>query len=113
MASCGQPRLPQRIPALQHRPSGSRDAHRLPACFLLFLLQGERRIRGTGLYSAAAMFNHECLPSVARFDRFNASAAGPGSSAAAPGTNTAVEFRALHDIPEGGRVPVGCTGRLF
>ena len=59
--------------------------------------QGERRIRGTGLYSQASLINHECLPSVARFDRFDA----PPAPGAPPGANTAVEFRAMHDIPAG------------
>ena len=63
-------------------------------------LQGERRIRGTALYAQASLINHECLPNVARFDRFDASSA-PASSAPHPGANTAVEFRALHDIPAG------------
>lgn len=63
----------------------------------LFGLQGERRIRGTGLYSQASLINHECLPSVARFDRFDA----PPAPGAPPGANTAVEFRAMHDIPAG------------
>ncbi|PRW33731.1 Histone-lysine N-methyltransferase ASHR2 [Chlorella sorokiniana] len=61
---------------------------------------GERRIRGTGLYSQASLINHECLPSVARFDRFDA----PPAPGAPPGVNTAVEFRAMHDIPAGEEV---------
>ncbi|KAI7843000.1 hypothetical protein COHA_003333 [Chlorella ohadii] len=61
---------------------------------------GERRIRGTGLYSQASLINHECLPSVARFDRFDA----PPAPGAPPGANTAVEFRAMHDIPAGEEV---------
>ena len=28
--------------------------------------EGERNLRGAGIYARAAMFNHECLPNVAR-----------------------------------------------
>ena len=81
---------------------------------------GERRLRGTGLYPAAALLNHECLPNVARFDAFDAppgagaaAAAGagaagtlnptnPGSAREAfPGGNAALSFRALHALPAG------------
>ena len=30
------------------------------------VLQGERRVRGGGIYLTAALLNHECLPNVAR-----------------------------------------------
>ena len=82
--------------------------------------QGERQIRGTGLYAAASMVNHECLPNVARFDHFDAPppppssatpTAGDASSSAAAaaaseaaGANTAVHLRALHDLPPGEEV---------
>ncbi|KAL4420349.1 hypothetical protein ABPG77_006156 [Micractinium sp. CCAP 211/92] len=57
---------------------------------------GERRIRGTGLYALPSLINHECLPNVARFDRFDR----PPGEDPAPAANAAVEFRALHDIPQ-------------
>jgi SET and MYND domain-containing protein len=64
-------------------------------CFARLCTQGERRIRGTGLYAQASLVNHECLPNVARFDCFDSGAGG------APGSSTSVELRALHDIPAG------------
>lgn len=64
------------------------------------LPQGERRIRGTALYAQASLINNECLPNVARFDRFDA----PPPAGAPPGANAAAEFRALHDIPPGARL---------
>ena len=82
--------------------------------------RGERRLRGTGLYPAAALLNHECLPNVARFDAFDAppgaSVAGAGTAGAAgardpthpeptgeafPGENARLSFRALHALPAG------------
>lgn len=57
---------------------------------------GERRLRGAGLYSTASRINHECLPNVARFDAFDSPV-----STTAPGTNTAICFRALHALPAG------------
>ena len=82
--------------------------------------RGERRLRGTGLYPAAALLNHECLPNVARFDAFDtqpgAGAAGAGTAGAAgardptnlkptgeafPGENARLSFRALHALPAG------------
>jgi hypothetical protein len=75
--------------ALQERRDG-----RLVIAILLLpeLMQGERRIRATALYSRASLLNHECLPNVARFDAFDSVEFGP---------HTMVEFRALHDLPEG------------
>lgn len=65
-------------------------------------MQGERRIRGTAIYSQASLINHECLPSLARFDCFDGTpVAGAGATAATAGAHTAVEFRALHDVPAG------------
>ncbi|KAL4419948.1 hypothetical protein ABPG75_007046 [Micractinium tetrahymenae] len=58
---------------------------------------GERRIRGTGIYSLPSLLNHECLPNVARFDCFDREPSGPRA-------NACVEFRALHDIPAGEEV---------
>jgi hypothetical protein len=54
--------------------------------------QGERKIRGTGIYPTASLLNHECLPNVARVDNFDA----PGLGAP---HNTAVRMRfpALHN----------------
>lgn len=82
--------------------------------------RGERRLRGTGLYAAAALLNHECLPNVARFDAFDApagagtaGAAGAGGAGALspaipgpaggafPGENARLSFRALHALPAG------------
>lgn len=51
--------------------------------------QGERRIRGSGVYPMSSLLNHDCMPNVARYDYFD----GPQED------NTIVEFRALHDIP--------------
>jgi SET and MYND domain-containing protein len=50
-----------------------------------------RRVRGGGLYPAAALLNHDCLPNAARFDHFDAAAAHGGR----------LEFRALHALPAG------------
>lgn len=86
--------------------------------------QGERRIRGTGIYPAASLLNHECLPNVARVDNFDAAGVVPPHntvvrtmsfccSAILQGTFTAlhvranvcvwlqIAFRALHDLPAG------------
>ena len=52
-------------------------------------LQGERRIRGTGVYHMSSLLNHDCMPNVARYDDFDSTIE----------ENTIVEFRALHDIP--------------
>jgi len=52
-------------------------------------VQGERRIRGSGVYPMSSLLNHDCMPNVARYDYFD----GPQED------NTIVEFRALHDIP--------------
>ena len=59
----------------------------------------ERRVRGCGLYAAAALFNHDCLSSVARCDDFD----GRGSDAAATTAHdrTALIFRTLHALPAG------------
>ncbi|BDA45650.1 probable histone-lysine N-methyltransferase SMYD1 [Coccomyxa sp. Obi] len=56
--------------------------------------EGERRIRGTAIYPNASLINHECLPNVARMDNFDA------PEVPAP-NNTAVHFKALHDLPAG------------
>lgn len=61
----------------------------------LFAVQGERRLRGSGIYPLASLLNHDCLPNLARFDDFEGKA-----SREQPG-NTAIAFRALHDIPKG------------
>ena len=62
------------------------------------LMQGERQVRGGGIYPRAALVNHDCLPNLARFDCFDA----PAAAAQAPGANTAIQLRALHVIPPGG-----------
>ena len=59
-------------------------------------LQGERRVRGSGIYPQASLLNHDCLPNVARFDNFDSAAFG----------QTQLEFRALHDLPAG--QPICC-----
>lgn len=82
---------------LSHRPARTGATARLIYA-LSPLAQGERRIRGTGIYALPSLINHECLPNVARFDRFDR----PPADDPAPGANAAVEFRALHDIPQGG-----------
>ena len=104
-AACREPEPP--LPLRLNRPLPCPP----PSC-----LQGERRVRGTALYAHSSLINHECLPNVARFDRFDTPAGTPAgaSSAAAvaagggtappPGANTAVEFRALHGIPAGEEV---------
>ena len=58
-------------------------------------MQGERRLRGSGIFSFASLINHDCLPNLARFDDF--------SSRPPDGQPGKVEltFRALHDIPQG------------
>ncbi|EIE22767.1 hypothetical protein COCSUDRAFT_42390 [Coccomyxa subellipsoidea C-169] len=56
--------------------------------------EGERRIRGTALYPKASLLNHECLPNVARVDNFDE------ADVNAP-ENTAVHFKALHNLPAG------------
>ena len=45
----------------------------------------------------ASLINHDCLPNLARFDSFDA-------PVSVPGANTAVQIRALHDIPAGEEV---------
>ncbi len=55
----------------------------------VYCAQGERRIRGSGVYPMSSLLNHDCMPNVARYDYFD----GPQED------NTIVEFRALHDIP--------------
>lgn len=70
---------------------------------------GERRLRGSALYSQASLINHECAPNVARYDAFDSPAAGPGpgsgggggSAAACWPTSTHIVFRAMHDLPAG------------
>ncbi|GAB4815909.1 hypothetical protein N2152v2_002955 [Parachlorella kessleri] len=59
--------------------------------------EGERQVRGGGIYPRAALVNHDCLPNLARFDCFDT----PAAAAQAPGANTAIQLRALHDIPPG------------
>lgn len=59
--------------------------------------QGERQIRGSGLYPTASLVNHDCLPNLARFDNFDSSSA----AASLPGSNTSIQLRALHAIPQG------------
>ena len=58
-------------------------------------VQGERLIRGSGLYHTASFLNHDCMPNVARFDNFDAPEGVD---------NTCIEFRALHDIPAGEQI---------
>lgn len=53
-------------------------------------------LRGSAIYSAASLVNHECNPNVARFDAFDAPRGTPGT--------THVVFRAMHDLPPGTEV---------
>ena len=57
-------------------------------------LQGERRIRGSGLYANASLVNHECLPNVARVDNFDSEEPH----------RTHISLRALHALPQGTEV---------
>lgn len=98
--------LPASASALPLHPPRPSPARLPPPCACL---QGERRIRGTALYARAALINHECLPNVARFDRFD----GPAPPGAPPGANTAAEFRALHDLPAGACGMRGLLACLF
>lgn len=86
---------------------------------------GERRLRGGGIYPHCSLINHECIPNAARFDFFDspaaaaAPAAGPGApscsssgSGGGSGTggssgypsNAMVSIRAIHDLPAGTEV---------
>lgn len=56
--------------------------------------EGERRIRGSGIYAHCSLINHECAPNITRFDYFDS--ARPDS--------TSVHFRAMHDLPGGTEV---------
>lgn len=73
----------------------------------LHMLQGERQVRGGGIYPTASLVNHECLPNLARFDCFDAVAGG------APGDNTGIMLRALHAIPQGPGVEGGARMGAF
>lgn len=55
-------------------------------------------IRGTAIYSEASRLNHECLPSVARYENIDR------RDVTEPGRNLWMEFRALFDIPAGEEV---------
>jgi hypothetical protein len=52
------------------------------------MFQGERQVRGSGIYAFASLLNHDCLPNVARFDAFDALA----PTAGVPGS-TEISFR--------------------
>ena len=111
MAPSGPEVRPRREPALaadaaKAAPGRRRAAAMHPSCFPR-QPQGERRVRGAGLYPHASLLNHDCLPNVVRFDRFDAPAAGP------PGSNAAMEFRSLHDLPPGERVRAHARARAW
>lgn len=55
---------------------------------------GSRRVRGCGLYPGAALFNHDCLPSVARTDAFDSAELNAHA-------RTALSFTTLHALPAG------------
>lgn len=55
---------------------------------------GERQLRGSGIYLQASLINHECIPNVARFDNFDSSRPD----------NTRIAFRAMHALPAGTEV---------
>ncbi|GAX82783.1 hypothetical protein CEUSTIGMA_g10209.t1 [Chlamydomonas eustigma] len=54
---------------------------------------GERRIKGSGLYQKCALINHECNPNTARCDVFD-------------GTSVRMTLRAMHDLPPGSEVTI-------
>lgn len=56
---------------------------------------GERRLRGGGIYPGCSLINHECIPNVVRFDAFDALLGHD---------NSCVQMRALHDLPAGTEV---------
>jgi hypothetical protein len=72
---------------------------------------GERRLRGGGVYPRCSLVNHECVPNAARFDDFDAPQGGCGGAAVASCSgssgsggyppSTAVSIRAIHDLPAG------------
>jgi len=55
----------------------------------------EKEVRGYGIYTSAAIFNHSCLPSLCRFDDFDS----PVDSKQVDYRN--ISFRAMHAVPEG------------
>lgn len=59
----------------------------------------ERNVRGSAIYPNAALFNHSCLPNLARVDHFD----GP--------THLGVQmaYVALHDIPRGEELEISYT----
>ena len=63
-------------------------------------MQGERQIRGSGIYSFASLLNHDCMPNLARFDEFDSQ---PSQGKCG---RVEISFRALHDIPHGEELTV-------
>jgi SET domain len=57
-------------------------------------VQGERRIRGSGIYAQASLVNHECLPNVGRVDDFDADSEN----------RTHIALRTLHALPAGEQI---------
>jgi hypothetical protein len=99
-----------------------------PECSLAGAGSGGRGLRGSGLYAAASLVNHECLPNVARFDALDAPedpgcgctgsqhqseaqhVAPPPADGSAPAgwpraiSRAALVLRALHGLPAGTEV---------
>mmetsp|Transcript_3729 Transcript_3729/g.23405 ORF Transcript_3729/g.23405 Transcript_3729/m.23405 type:complete len:416 (-) Transcript_3729:4370-5617(-) len=59
----------------------------------------ERRVRGSAIYPDAALFNHSCLPNLARVDHFD----GPTH------LGMQMAYVALHDIPRGEELELSYT----
>jgi hypothetical protein len=59
--------------------------------------EGERAVRGGGIYPRCALVNHECIPNVVRMDCFDFVPAQWPAGA----ERTAVVLRAMHDLPAG------------
>lgn len=58
--------------------------------------EGERRVRGSGIYPLASCLNHECLPNAARMDMFDSDAPD----------RTTISIRMLHNLPAGEEVVI-------
>jgi SET and MYND domain-containing protein len=59
-------------------------------------LDGERRVKGSGLYQQCALINHECNPNTARCDHFD-------------GMSVRMTLRAMHDLPPGDTLTASMT----
>ncbi|KDD71731.1 hypothetical protein H632_c4493p0, partial [Helicosporidium sp. ATCC 50920] len=68
-----------------------------------------RGVRGALLLASGSLVNHECLPTLARFDDCDA---GSRSSATACST-PCVSFRTLHAVPRGGELSLSYVPLLW